>query len=69
VAEEQERIARRGHSTAEKVREILRKAVRDENGPKEPLGSRIAGRVASIGLEKDIPELRGEAPRAADFDA
>jgi plasmid stability protein len=63
-----ERRARRhGHSTAEEVREILRHAVREEDGPKEPLGSRLAGRFAAIGLDEDVPELRGQSPRPADF--
>ncbi len=63
------RARRHGHSTAAEVREILRNAVRDEDEPKSPLGSRIALRFASIGLDDDIPELRGEEPRPADFDA
>lgn len=63
------RARRHGHSTAEEVREILRNAVRAEGEPKEPLGSRIVGRFASIGLDEDIPELRGQEPRPADFDS
>lgn len=63
----QHRARRHGHSTAEEVREILRNAVREEGATAEPLGSRLAGRFASIGLDEEIPELRGQPPRAADF--
>jgi plasmid stability protein len=64
----QRRARRHGRSTAEEVREILRNAVRSEGGPRPPLGSRIAERFASLGLDEDIPELRGEPPRPADFE-
>jgi plasmid stability protein len=63
----QRRARRHGRSTAEEVREILRNAVRAEGSPSAPLGSRIAGRFSSIGLEEEIPELRGQAPRPADL--
>jgi len=63
----QRRARRHGLSTAEEVREILRNAVRGEDGPRAPLGSRIAGRFSSVGLEEEIPELRGQAPRPADL--
>jgi hypothetical protein len=42
--------------------------VRDEDAAREPLGSRLAQRFASLGLDEDIPELRGESPRPADFE-
>jgi plasmid stability protein len=65
-----ERSARRhGRSTAEEVREILRNAVRDEGEPRAPLGTRLVERFAAIGLDDDIPELRGQPPRAADFES
>ena len=63
------RAARHGRSTAEEVREILRNAVRHEDGRKAPLGSRIAARFAGIGLDEDIPELRGQPARPADFES
>jgi plasmid stability protein len=63
----QHRAHRHGHSTAEEVREILRNAVREEGGAAEPLGSRLAARFASIGLDEEIPELCGEQARPADF--
>jgi plasmid stability protein len=65
----QRRARRHGRSTAEEVREILRNAVRGEGAPRLPLGSRIAERFASLGLDEDIPELRGEPPRPADFES
>jgi plasmid stability protein len=65
----QRRARRHGHSTEEEVREILRNAVNDEGGASAPLGSRISARFAGIGLTEEIPELRGETPRPADFES
>ena len=65
----QHRARRHGRSTEEEVREILRNAVRAEGGTQGPLGSRLAARFAGLGLTQDIPELRGEAPRPADFES
>lgn len=62
------RARRHGRSTEEEVREILRNAVRDENGARKPLGSRLAARFAKVGLTRDIRELRGHAVRPADFE-
>ena len=64
----QRRARRHGHSTEEEVREILRNAVRDEAAPRTPLGSRLQARFAEIGLDHDLPELRGEAARPAGFE-
>jgi len=65
----QDRARRHGHSTAEEVREILRNAVRGEDAAKQPLGSRLAARFSGIGLDEEIPELRGQEPRPAEFDS
>jgi len=65
----QDRARRHGHSTAEEVREILRNAVRGEDGARQPLGSRLAARFSGIGLDEEIPELRGQEPRPAEFDS
>lgn len=67
----QRRARRHGHSTEEEVREILRNAVKDEGGSQVPLGTRIASRFAVWGLEEDedLPELRGEEARPADFES
>jgi plasmid stability protein len=61
------RAARRGRSMEAEVRDILRNAVRNEEGQDEPLGSRLVRRFAGIGLEEDIPELRGQLARPARF--
>jgi plasmid stability protein len=65
----QRRARRHGRSTEEEIREILRNAVRDEGGTRAPLGSRLAARFARIGLEEDIPELRDQPARPADFES
>ena len=52
----------------EEVRLILRQAVAEVDGPPIRLGSRIAARFAGLGLTKDLPELRGGAPRPADLE-
>ena len=46
----QRRARRHGRSTVKEVREILRKAVEDDGGPGNPLGSRLRERFAGIGL-------------------
>jgi len=65
----QRRAQRHGRSTEEEVREILRNAVRDEEGAPARLGSRIAVRFAGSGLDSAIVELRGESVRLARFEA
>lgn len=62
-----DRARRHGRSMAEEVREILRNAVRAEEAPKTPLGTRLLARFAPFELDEDIPELRGQPPRPADF--
>jgi plasmid stability protein len=59
------RARRHGRSTEEEVREILRNAVRDEDAQRSPLGSRLRERFARIGLDDDLPELRGEIAQPA----
>jgi antitoxin FitA len=63
----QQRARAHGRSTEEEVREILRNAVREDAQGPAALGGRIAARFAEIGLDEDIPELRGRV-RAVDFD-
>lgn len=63
------RAARHGRSMEAEIRDILRDAVRTESGESSGLGSRIAARFAGIGLDEDIPELRGSPVRPASFDA
>ena len=62
------RAERHGRSMEEEVRHILRNALREENRPAPKLGSRIAARFTKTGLTEDLPELRGQPPRSADFD-
>jgi plasmid stability protein len=64
----QRRARIHGRSTEEEVREILRNAVKDEAVPQQGLGTRIAARFRGIGLEEEIPELRGFPARPAEFD-
>jgi plasmid stability protein len=59
------RARRHGRSTEEEVREILRNAVREEGAQRSPLGSRLRERFARIGLDDDLPELRGEIAQPA----
>ena len=61
----QRRARRHGRSTEEEVREILRNAVRSDGNIGIPLGSRIAARFKGLGLDREIPELRGEPARPA----
>jgi antitoxin FitA len=65
----QRRARRHGRSTEEEVRDILRNAVTEEDGARAPLGSRLASRFAGMGLEHDIPELRGQAVEPPDFES
>ncbi|MDA1117943.1 MAG: Arc family DNA-binding protein [Proteobacteria bacterium] len=59
------RAARRGRSMEEEVRHILRDALKQEYRAVGELGTRIAARFAGAGLTQDLPELRGQPPRAA----
>jgi plasmid stability protein len=61
------RAQRHGRSMEEEVRDILRNAVKDEDGPAAPLGSRIAARFRGFGLEVEIAEQRGRPVRRARF--
>jgi plasmid stability protein len=63
----QKRARRHGRSTEEEVREILSTAVRHEGRAPVQLGSRIAARFVGVGLDEDIPELRGQPVRPAQF--
>jgi plasmid stability protein len=64
------RAARHGTSMEAEVRQILRNAVKDDEGRASPgLGSRTAARFKRTGLDDPLPELHGETPRPADLDA
>lgn len=59
---------RHGHSLEQEVRQILRAAAQDARKPDTRLGSRIAARFAGCGFEFDIPEMRNQLARPAEFD-
>ena len=61
------RAARHGRSMEEEARHILRDAVKQQDQRVAKLGSRIAARFAKVGLTTELPELRGQRPRSADF--
>jgi plasmid stability protein len=64
----QRRAKRHGRSMEEEVRQILRSAAQDVDRPARKVGTRIAERFKRAGLTSDLPELRGEPARPADFD-
>lgn len=66
----QERAVRHGNSMEEEIRDILRIAAASSDDTHSPggLGSRIVRRFAGLGLDHDLPEFRGTAPRAAQLD-
>ena len=55
----QSRARRHGRSMEEEAREILRNALREEDSPAGGLGTDIAALFRGVGLEEEIPELRG----------
>jgi len=55
----QRRAKRNGHSMEEEVRDILRNAVKDEGAVAGGLGTEISSLFARIGIDREIPELRG----------
>ena len=61
------RAARHGRSMEEEARHILRDAVKQQDQRVAKLGSRIAARFAKGGLTTELPELRGQRPRSANF--
>ena len=64
----QRRAARHGRSMEEEVRDILRNAVNEQDAAAGGLGTEIAALFAKVGLEEDIPELRGYQTKPALFD-
>ena len=57
-----------GQSMEETVRDILRRAVMAKKDPAKGLGSQIAKRFAKIGLDQEIPELRGQSAQPTSFE-
>ena len=64
----QKRAEASDRSLEAEVRDILRAAAFATLPSPSPLGSRIAQRFAGLGLTETIPEMRGEAARAAQFE-
>jgi plasmid stability protein len=64
----QRRAARHGRSMEEEVRDILRDAVKEEAEPSRGLGTEIAALFTKVGLESEIPELRGHEIKPPSFD-
>ena len=64
----QRRAKRHGRSMEEEVRDILRDAAKEEATPVRGLGTQIASLFRKVGLEADIPELRGHVVKPASFD-
>jgi antitoxin FitA len=62
------RARRHGHSMEEEAREILRSAVNEEDLPAGGLGTEISGLFTKIGLDRDIPELRGYGLKPPSFE-
>ena len=58
---------RHGRSMEEEIRHILRNAAKESGRPVTKLGSRIAARFSAAGLTSDLPELRGQVTRPAEF--
>jgi len=53
----------------EEIRDILRSAAVEEPVATGGLGKEIAGLFAKVGLEADIPELRGHKVKPFDFES
>ena len=64
----QRRAARHGRSMEEEVRDILRDAVKEEDEHSRGLGTEIAALFAKVGLDSEIPELRGHEIKPPSFD-
>ncbi len=64
----QRRAAVHGRSMEEEVRDILRNALKEDESPAGGLGTEIASLFTRVGLEADIPELRGHVITPATFD-
>ena len=64
----QQRARCHGRSTEEEVREILREAVITENASPIGLGTQLEEIFRGVGIEEDIPELRGHLFEPIDFD-
>ena len=64
----QRRARRNGRSMEEEVRDILRSAVHEEDVPAGGLGTEISALFAKVGLDSEIPELRGHEVKPVSFE-
>ena len=64
----QRRAKRHGRSMEEEVRDILRNAAKEQDTPAGGLGTEIASLFTKIGLDADIPELRGHEIKRTSVD-
>ena len=64
----QRRAKRHRRSMEEEIRDILRNAAREKEAPEGSLGTEIAALFTKIGLDAEIPELRGHEIKPASFD-
>jgi len=64
----QRRASRHGRSMEEEVRDILRNAVNEQDVAVGGLGTEIASLFTKVGLDEEIPELRGYEIEPASFD-
>jgi plasmid stability protein len=68
IAKLRQRAGSHNRSMDEEVREILRDAVTSEEETPVGLGTLLTERFRGIGLEEDIPELRGHPVIPIEFD-
>jgi plasmid stability protein len=65
----QRRARRSGRSMEEEVRDILRAAVNDESRQSPAgLGTEISALFAKVGIDREIPELRGHRIKPPSFE-
>jgi antitoxin FitA len=63
------RAQKNGRSMEEELRDILRNAANEERDPSSRgLGTEIASLFQKIGLDSDIPELRGSIVKPVSFE-
>jgi plasmid stability protein len=58
-----------GQSMEELVREILRRTVLRDESSRTRLGSRFVARFKGLGLDQDLPELRGQHIEPPSFES
>jgi len=57
-----------GRSTKEEIREILRDAAMSESDSSVGLGTQLTEIFRGVGIEEDLPELRGYPAEPIEFD-